>query len=150
MGGRRSVAENAPCIGVVRTSHDYMGNFFWWDHFPSPVGPQKPVKTWRLNFVCARTSWHVRRPENWERRCRWWSCSVGGGCSITASAGANRMGHLKSDSPNQFKMNKVVEKQYEHTCRHCGVSVVARGSLGRWDSHGAEEHQGARQYEVRF
>jgi len=31
-----------------------------------------------------------------------------------------------------------------------GVGVVARGSLGRWDSHGAEEHQGARRYEVLF
>jgi len=31
-----------------------------------------------------------------------------------------------------------------------GVGIIARGSLGRWDSHGAEEHRGTRGYEIWF
>jgi len=52
-----------------------------------------------------------------------------GGCSVTASTGANRMGRLKHNSPNHFTTKKLADNQYEHTWQHCVNCIKVQGAV---------------------
>ena len=53
---RQQYLRNLIQLNIPWISDDYIDKLVWWDHFPSPVGPQNPVQTWRMNFTRVRGS----------------------------------------------------------------------------------------------